>query len=426
MSIGDYTIKAIVFSGSARFFSESVSFSIISPTVVAAPTAAAPPAAPAAPVITATDINTNPEEAATTLTSLVETGRVEAAAEAVAAAEREAAAESLLTVAETNPEAAAEILERVEPEDGAEIFEAMINLGQPERAAEILAQMDPDDAAKALDRLVVRNVSAAISLMERVPATNRATILAQIVRLPATPEKAAAILEEMTLEKAVESVEYMVKLGYVSEAGLAVSYLSAERLEAVWSELTATTKDKIIPYMTVEALSELKLLFRAKTANLLIISAGATESVSYAKETGAELELTAKEYTAGIVKTAQYVINPYKEASTPKGITLKKFLYIETAFPEGTISSTTLTIHYENDEVKGLLEFTLTVYKYDSESNSWISLPTTVNLEENNATTTIEGILKSPNFILEKGETANEFYGKLRSLYLPEILNKRV
>lgn len=392
MDVGDYAITAMVFSGSVKFISEKVSFEIVSPAAApGVPTPTAPGVAPAV-AVTAETINTNPEAAAELLTNLVETGRAEEAAMAIAEAESEAAARALVTIAETNPEVAAEILERVDPEKAAEILEAMVEeLVETDRAADIVTNMDADDAARVIDLLVVRNPRAAVTLMEQVPANNRARILAEIVRLPRTPEKAAAILEDMTLEKAVESVEYMVKLGYISEAGLAISYLSAEKLTAIWAELSETTKDKIIPYMTVEALSTLSILFRAKTANLLIIPAGATELVSYAEQTGADLEITAKEYTAGIVKTAQYIVNPYKEASTPQSVTLKKFVYVEAVFPKETISSINLTIHYKNAEVKGLLEFTLTIYKYDSESNAWIPLPTTVNLEENTVTAAIEG-----------------------------------
>jgi hypothetical protein len=112
--------------------------------------------------------------------------------------------------------------------------------------------------------------------------------------------------------------------------------------------------------------------------------------VSYVEETGVEITITAVKATAGMVKTIQYVVNPYEEATTPEGVTLKKFVYVDALFPKGTIDKITVAIHYTNAEVKGLLEFTLKVYRYDADANAWIPVETIVDEVNNKVTITFE------------------------------------
>lgn len=194
----------------------------------------------------------------------------------------------------------------------------------------------------------------------------------------------------MPTEKAVETIEYMVKLKLTKEAAEILAYLSDKKLAQIWAGLEEKYKEKLIPYMKAETLAKLKLLVKAKTANLVIIPAEVTKTVSYIEETGVEMAITATADTAGFVKTTQYVVNPHEEAALPEGVTLRKYIYVEALFPETTVSKITMSLHYTNTEVKGLLEFTLKIYKYDADTNAWIPVPTTIDEAGNKATITFK------------------------------------
>ena len=354
-------------------------------TVPGVPTAPAVPPAPSGE-----EIVSNPEAGAESLESLVTAGRIEDAAESLAEAaaiDPDAAAQTLTLM---DRAAAAKLTETLSEDVAAEIFERAAELGMVDEIAEIVEQMDAKQAAEVFDVIAATNPAAASQILSHASPVVRARVLAEIARLPGTPEKAAAILEEMDTEKAVEAVEYMVKLKLTKEAALILAYLSDDKLAQIWAGIEDKYKEDLIPYMKAETLSKLKLLFKAKTANLMIIPAGGTETVSYVDETGVEITVTAVEATAGIVKTAQYVVNPYEDASTPEGVTLKKFVYVNALFPEASVSKITMSVHYTNAEVKGLLEFTLKIYKYDSDANAWIPVETTVDEANNKVTITFE------------------------------------
>ena len=352
--------------------------------------AAAPAAAPApAPAPTAEDIISNPEEGAESLENLVAQGRVDEAVdvlEEAAQTDPAAAAEALVGM---DNDAAAEVLEEMAEDVAADLIQEAVLLGEVEDIANVVELMDPVQAAEVFDVLATENPEVAAQVLAHVSPASRAMILANVARLPSTPDKAAAILEEMSIDKAVEAIEHMVKMKYLSEAADILYYVSDETLAQIWAGMAETYKNKLIPYMHADTLAKLKLLFKAKKANLLILPAGAVKTVSYVEETGVEFKVSAVKPTAGVVKACQYVVNPKEEASLPEAVSLKKFLYLSALFPEDTVSQITATIHYTDKEMAGVLEFTITVYKYDHNSNSWIPIETTVDKAGNTATITL-------------------------------------
>ncbi len=352
---------------------------------------AAAPVAAVAPAPSGEEIVSNPEAGAESLESLITEGRIEDAAESLteaAAVDPEAAAETLTLM---DVASAAKLAETLSEDVAAELFEKAVELEMPDKIAEIVEQMDAKQAAEVFDIIAATNPAVASQVLSHASPTVRARVLAELAKLPATPDKAAAILEEMSTEKAVETVEYMVKLKLTNEAALILAYLSDDKLAQIWAGIEDKYKEDLIPYMKAETLSKLKLLFKAKTANLLIVPAGETKTASYVDETGVEISVTAVKATAGIVKTSQYVVNPYEDATTPRGVTLKKFVYVNVLFPETSVSKITMSVHYTNAEAKGLLEFTLKIYKYDSDANAWIPVETVVDEDNNKVTITFEG-----------------------------------
>ena len=361
-----------------------IDLTITGPAAGAAAVAPAPITRP-----TGGELLENPEEGVEVLEDLVAAGRPEDAAEALEEAAQEDPATAAQILADMDAAAAADVVENMAEEVAAELFEAAVEAGRAEDIGEILEEMDPTEAAEVLDVLAATNPGAAAQILAYVSPSKAATILAELAMLPGTPDKAAAIIEEMAVEDAVEVFEAMVKLKLLRQAALIMAYLSDERLAEVWAGMADKYKEQLLPYMKAETLAKLSILLKAKTANLMLLAAGETATASYLEETGVEVTVTATTTTAGIVKTGLYVVNPYEAASMPEAITLKKFVYIAAYFPEGTISEVTATIHYTDEEAKGLLEFTITVYKYDPDSNAWKPLPTIVDKANNTATITL-------------------------------------
>ena len=377
------TITGSCVGASGETITRTASLTLTITPAVPPPPPPPPPPIGRPPVPTAEQIVSNPVDSASALQTLVAAGMVEEAAEALMAAAEINLMAAATCLANMGSMYAAQILNLLPTDLAARLLEAIVTgLLSPWKAADIMRYMDITAAAKVMKALMSLNLTASIAIAENLPISFLARLLAEIARIPNTPEKAALLLESISLDKAVQAVVYMVRLGFLKEAGQILAYLSDARLAAIWAGLPAAYREKLLPYLTPETLMRLKVLFRVVTFNLVIIPARVTKTVSYA-ETGVDVALTASKDTAGMVKTAQYVMNPYPDAKTPPGVNLKKFLFIDTAFPEGTISSTTVTIHYTDEEVKGLLEFTLKVYKYDAEANAWKPLPTTINAAKN-------------------------------------------
>lgn len=390
MSTGDYVLLVGVWevgTGKRLVAFNQRTIEVRAPVVVAP--APAPPAAPPPP--TGEEIvEMGAEEAAERLESLVVAGRVDDAAESLVEAARINLDVATQTLLQTDVDVAADVVERVAEDVAADLLLNAVVLGVEENMARVVERMDAREAAEVFDIIAPVNPEAGAQILTYVEPEVRARILAELAMLPSTPDKAAVILEQMSLGKAIESVEYMVKLNLLREADLILHYLSDEWLAAIWDGLADPYKEKLLPHLTVETLKRLSILFKAKAANLVIIPARTVKTVSYVEQTGLEIAIEALQDTAGIVKTALYIANPYPSAIAPEGASLRKFIYIEVLFPEDTIGKPTITLHYTNSEVKGLLEFTLTIYRYDAETNAWMPIPTTVNKEANTATFTLE------------------------------------
>jgi methanogen extracellular protein (TIGR04279 family) len=357
---------------------------------ISAPPVPPPVAPPVAPPTGEEIIEMGAEEAAEELEGLVEAGRVEGAAESLSEAAEIDLETATQTLLQMDVDVAAIVAETIVEDVAADLFIEAVVLGMEENIARVVEHMDAREAAEVFDIIAPVNPAVGAQILSHVEPETRARILAELARLPSTPDKAAAILEQMPLEKAIESIEYMVKLKLLREAGLILAYLSDERLTATWAGLADPSKEKLLPYLTVETLKRLKPLIKARTANLVIIPAKTAKTISYVEQTGLEVTIEALQDTAGIVKTRLYLANPYPEAPAPEGVNLRKFIYIEALFPEETISKPTITLHYTNSEVKGLLEFTLTIHRYDAETNIWIPVPTILNTEENTVIFTLE------------------------------------
>ncbi|HIE14400.1 TPA: hypothetical protein EYP70_03920, partial [Candidatus Bathyarchaeota archaeon] len=311
-----------------------------------------PVGVPPIAVPTPEQIVENPVGIAPTIEGLVIVGMAaEAAAVLAEAAEIDLVAVATC-LANIGSGYAAQIMELLPVDLAAKLFEAMVvNLLSPWKAADIMKYMDITAAAKIMKKLITLNLEAATAIAENLPLPYLARLLAEIARLPNTPERAALLVDAISLEKAIKAIEYMVKFELLEEAGLILAFVSEERLVAIWAGLPEVYREILLPYLTAETLIKLKMIFKVVTFNLVVIPTETTRTVSY-PETGVDLTITAIKDTGGMVKTGLYVINPYEEAATPEGVTLKKFVYVDALFPKGTVDKITMAIHYTNAEVK--------------------------------------------------------------------------
>ena len=79
----------------------------------------------------------------------------------------------------------------------------------------------------------------------------------------------------------------------------------------------------------------------------------------------------------GSVTAAVYSGNPQAAASVPEGVSLSHFVVITFDMPSG-FTSAEITISYSDSDVAGM-DQPYAIYKYLSDSNSFVELPTTVD-----------------------------------------------
>jgi len=142
-----------------------------------------------------------------------------------------------------------------------------------EKAAEAILTMNVTNAAPLLqtiaatnlhrtahivDRMVAVNPVGAARVVEQLPTETLVHLILEIALLPSTPEKAAALLEYMSLEKAVDAVKALIASDRLQTLAQILTHVSTPRLNDIFKQLTSAERLITLPYLDASTLARLK------------------------------------------------------------------------------------------------------------------------------------------------------------------------
>jgi len=113
-----------------------------------------------------------------------------------------------------------------------------------------------------------------------------------------------------------------------------------------------------------------------KTTNVTIGSDGSFTATE--PDVGVTYQILGVPGSTGTVTAGVYNGNPQPTASVPSGISLTDFIGISFNIPASDFTEATVTLNYTASEVQNI-QSPYTVYKYDSSSNSYVALSSTVD-----------------------------------------------
>jgi hypothetical protein len=93
----------------------------------------------------------------------------------------------------------------------------------------------------------------------------------------------------------------------------------------------------------------------------------------------------------GTVTTAVYNGNPQPSADVPAGVSLSHFVVVTFDMTASDFSQATVTISYSDSDVANL-QAPYSVFKYIPDTNSYVSLPTTVDTAAKTMTVTLTSV----------------------------------
>jgi len=182
-------------------------------------------------------------------------------------------------------EKAADILEEVAIEKAKDIVETAVSFNLTDKvanitlamnrtaAASVIVEVNATLAATLMEKMVEvnvtgtaeivehaakKNIEKTIPILEEMDTESLVLILVEIARLPSSPETAAAILETMSLDKAVETVKLIIEMNALEELGKIFHYLSTERLNDIYGALTLEERVKLLPHLTSETVARIQ------------------------------------------------------------------------------------------------------------------------------------------------------------------------
>ena len=270
------------------FSSQTISFWIVPPYV--------PPAPPAPAVPSAAELEAlPPEERATKLLQM----SVEDAARRVEEMRLDKAAEAIRVM---NATAAAKILNLVSTARLAEILttlplnhSAQVTLElKVDRAAEAVLTMNVATAAQLIqtavainvtrtaqivDHMVAVNVTRTAAIVEQLPTETLVNLLLEIARLPSTPEKAAKLLDAMSISKAVEVVKALIGLNRLQTLAQIFAHVSTPRLNDIFKQLTSAERLAALPYLDASTLARLRHIKASLTLDRVEVQPGSSVKV---------------------------------------------------------------------------------------------------------------------------------------------------
>ena len=126
-----------------------------------------------------------------------------------------------------------------------------------------------------------------------------------------------------------------------------------------------------------------------KTADVAIDSDGTCTIIDV--DLGLAYVIEGNPGATGTVTTAVYNGNPQPSANIPPGVALGHYIVIAFGMDESDFMQVTITISYTDTDVANL-QAPYSVFKYIPETNSYVSLPTTVDAAAKTMTITLTSI----------------------------------
>jgi flagellar motility protein MotE (MotC chaperone) len=176
--------------------------------------------------------------------------------------------EAAQALEQLSAEEAAGILEQVSLDKCARVLLAM----DATKAANILLAMDPTIAAAVVEKMVDINatgtaviieeatsidIDATVTILEKMDSEHLARLIIAIINLPSTPQVAAELLEQMSLEKAVDVVKVIIELGAQEDLAKVYTYLTNDRLKAIMESLTVDERGSLLADMSPEDIARI-------------------------------------------------------------------------------------------------------------------------------------------------------------------------
>jgi flagellar motility protein MotE (MotC chaperone) len=293
LSEGSHDLRVDVVTGlqpTGVFSSQTIRFIVAPPPAPPAPPT--PPPAPPAVELEALP----PEERATKLLQMstedaarrVEEMSVDKAAEAIRVMNATAAANILNLV---NTTRIAEILTTLPLNHSAQITLEL----KVDRAAGAILTMNVTNAAQLIqttvtinvtrtaqlvDHMVAVNVNRAAAIVEQLPTETLVNLLVEIAGLPSTPEKAAKLIDAMSLSKAVDAVRTLIGVNRLQTLAQILTHVSTPRLNDIFKQLTSAERLAALPYLDASTLARLKHVKASLTSDRVEAQPGSSVKVS--------------------------------------------------------------------------------------------------------------------------------------------------
>ena len=108
-------------------------------------------------------------------------------------------------------------------------------------------------------------------------------------------------------------------------------------------------------------------------------------------DVGVSYQITGTPGATGTVTADLYGGNPQPTATVPSGVSLTGFIVLTFDMNSSDFTQATIAISYTASEVQNI-NSPYTIYKYDSPSNSYVALPSTVDTNAKTETITLNSI----------------------------------
>ena len=133
--------------------------------------------------------------------------------------------------------------------------------------------------AQIVDTMVAVNVVRAATIVEQLPTETVVDLLIEIASLPSTPEKAAALLDSMSLAKSVESVKSLIASNKLQTLAQILTHVSTSRLNDIFKQLTSAERLRTLPYLDTSTQARLKHVKASFTVDSVEVQPGSSVKV---------------------------------------------------------------------------------------------------------------------------------------------------
>jgi hypothetical protein len=294
LGLGSHSLRVEVETGlqpTGVFSSQTISFTIVAPPP-APPAPPAPPPAPPAAELEALP----PEERAAKLLQVstedaarrVEEMSVDKAAEAIRVMNATAAAKILNLVNTTRLAAilttlplnhSAQVTLELKVDRAAEAVLTM-NVATAAQLIQTTVTINITRTAQIVDTMVAVNVARAASIVEQLPTETLVNLLVEITRLPSTPEKAAKLIDAMSLSKAVDAVRTLIASDKLQTLAQIFAHVSTPRLNDIFKQLTSAERLRALPYLDAATQARLKHVKASFTVEKVEAQPGASVKIT--------------------------------------------------------------------------------------------------------------------------------------------------